>query len=374
MSDEKNLYICFFGDSRLWDNVILSTAYPEGFSYFRPFRYRDAWIHGALIDELVDSDYRKGLIGQEATLAIRFKSEEHKWKIFPLRKIVITGIDYIPDNQSIYFKMGPMLDFRRLEGDLLNNCLEIPQNERNKSSGTELMFYSSASLNAENFVSEEKEVASWVAYCDLIGKDDSLPINPEARSCIFFRFIPPAINESATTGVIHHSKRRGSICGMHLEEGQNYEIVLLHRVPSLIGSHTTVGRVPIEYISQSGNLELSRSEEDYTHNYQTHILTITANRPTGTWEEIIIRPKDQKVTADDNRLINTIKFHIPLKISYSFIYRLKTSYILFIMLWIMLFVSSYLNPLLSESSPASILSVHAIASALVAMLIVFVKR
>jgi hypothetical protein len=374
MSGDSNLFICFFGDKGLWDNVILTAAYPVGFSYFRPFRYRDAWVQEKIINEIIDQANRDYFIGEEATLAMRFISDEHKWELLPIRKVYITGIDYLPDNQSIYFKMGPMIDFGGFKGGLQQNCLEIPTADREKMSGSELMFYSSASVPEEKFLTEDKEDASWVAYSDLIARDNSLPINEEAKNCIFLRFIPPSNKQSAKTEIIHQSKRMGYMYGTHLYEGQNYELVFLHRVPSLIGSHTTVGKVPIDYVARSGNIELSRTEEEYTHNYQTHVLTITAIRPTGTWEEIILRPKTPTVTADDKRTINTVNLHIPLKVNFSLWYRLRTSGILFILLWFALFVSAYLNPLLKENTTATILIGHAIASAVVAILIIVVKQ
>jgi hypothetical protein len=74
----KNTYLCFFGDGRLWDNTPLVAAYPSGFSYFRPFRYRDAWIQDELRKEIDNESQRGILVGSAATLGMRFLSADHR--------------------------------------------------------------------------------------------------------------------------------------------------------------------------------------------------------------------------------------------------------------------------------------------------------
>lgn len=44
------LFLCFFGDGPHWDNTPLVPAYPSGYSYSRPFRYRDRWVHREVLE------------------------------------------------------------------------------------------------------------------------------------------------------------------------------------------------------------------------------------------------------------------------------------------------------------------------------------
>jgi hypothetical protein len=42
-----SLFVTFYGDGPYWDNTVLLPAYPSGYSYFRPFRYR-RFLHTGL--------------------------------------------------------------------------------------------------------------------------------------------------------------------------------------------------------------------------------------------------------------------------------------------------------------------------------------
>lgn len=370
----NNLFLCFFGDSRLWDNIVLSTAYPTEYSYFRPFRYRDNWMQSGLLREIENKEKREVLLVKPTILGIRFVSEQYRWMVLPIRQVQLTHIDYMPDNHAVFFKMGDMVDFRHIN-DLRSICFEIPIEERETIKDSALFFQSDAGSPTNlNYIKGDVEDAAWVAYCNLIANDTTLPIHEEARKSLFLRFLKPANSHAAETTKIYQSNRMGKIYGSQLSEGSNYELVLLHRAPVLIGTHTTIGRVAVNYNVPTGNIELSRSEEDFTGNYQTHIVSITAKKPTGTWEELIVGPIAEKVTADDGRTINTLKLKIPVKVKLSPWYRFRTIGIWILLLWLALTATAVVDGISEGKLSISILVVQAIISAIASILIVFVGR
>ena len=366
----SQLFLCFYGDSRLWENIILSTAYPKGFSYFRPFRYRDEWIDNALLQDLKNKEKRASLIGQSAILAMRFISEEHKWLVLPIRKVNITHIDYIPDNHGIYFKLGDMVDYP-VEKELNKICFEIPSEEHGIKQESTLFFQSNVGATSSlKFYDSEEDEAAWIAYCNKVAKDTTLPINEKARNSLFMRFLKPTNGKNAKITQIHKSNRMGKIYGAKLTEGNNYELVIIHRTPVLIGSHTTLGRVTVNYESPSGHIELSRSEEDFTGNYQTHVVSITAKQPTGTWEELIIGPKEKEIIADDGRTINTLKLKIPVKVQTSLWYRFRKTGFLVLVLALVLTLGGIISGIGENGISGSLLIYQAILSAVASILII----
>ena len=119
----------------------------------------------------------------------------------------------------------------------------------------------------------------------------------------------------------------------------------------------------INYKVPSGNLELSPSEEDLTGNYQKHVLNVSATKPTGTWEEIIIELPEQ-VESQDERTVHTVNSHIPLKVKTSHWYRFKQTYLWLLIVWISLSVNVLLGHLLEGKTNWNLI----VASALIAVL------
>jgi hypothetical protein len=366
------LFLCFYGDGTLWDNILLLPAYPSGYSYFRPFRYRDNWIQGDLLDKMSNEEKRKAMIGSEAILCMRFLAEEHKWKLLPVRKASITHIDYLPDNHSFYFSVGPFYDFRTIE-ELNKACLELDVRERSVI-GESLFFFSELTTLHNDFVSEEKEDAIWVRFSDLVAKERILPLKEEAKRGLFMRFRKPSREHPAPVGVIHKTWHFGEIHGSTLSEGSTYELVFFHRTPTLIGTRTSVKKIPVEYKAPTGNVELNRSEEDFTGNYQTHVLSITALKPSGTWEEIVIAPKQESVEAQDGQIINTVRLPIPVKVNKSIRYRLKTTYIWLGLLWLSLFANVVITRLLEGKTNLPLIIISAIASLISAIAVFLLQQ
>jgi hypothetical protein len=369
----KNIYVCFFADGRLWDNTPLVAAYPTGFSYFRPFRYRDAWIHDALRTEIDNELQRSALVDSSATLGMRFLSPDYKWLVLPVRKVQLTFIDCLPENYSVYLKMGPMINFAGVE-DLRSICTEIPLEERQSDSEQTLFFRSSAVVSSAYCETSTDENHAWARYCDLVAKDQTMPIHEQARNCVFLRLASLTNGESVKTKAIHQSRRMGERYGAYLQEGKTYELVLLHRVPALIGLHETAEFSPVSYESATGNLKPSPAEEDYSANYQTHVVTVSAVTPSAAWEELVVKlPKGPIETPQTKKKIHTANLHIPARVSRSLWYRFRMVYVWVILLWLALTFLAAIDGIADGALSTPLLLVYAVVSGLAAILVAVVK-
>jgi hypothetical protein len=105
--------LCFNGDGPFRDNLVRTVAYPTGYSYFRPFRYRDVWLSADLLEQVGDQGRRVELQQREAILAARFIASGHEWKLVPIRAVRLTHIHHVPDNHLVYFVLGRFLDPHR---------------------------------------------------------------------------------------------------------------------------------------------------------------------------------------------------------------------------------------------------------------------
>lgn len=347
-----NLYLCFFGDGKLWENVSLVAAYPLGFSYGRPFRYRDCWVQQEVLHDMAGGAGLDKLVGVEATLAMRFRSQEHQSLILPVRRVEITHIDFMPRSHSVYFTMGQMVNFARFDG-LRSVCVEIPSDEADELVGEgPLFFRSSVKVPDDHFASEDEEPAAWTAYSDLIARDDTVSINEEARHSIFFRFREPIVSgptkKTAVTECLYDSAEMGRICGACLKEGASYELVISHRVPRLIGQDNTMGQLSVGYEVPSENIELNRTEEEYTANYQNHVLLLSANRPSGTYQELTVKPEASEMVLEDDGKVRAVSLRIPVKVSMSLMYRLRTFWVWVLAVFVALALSSVLGAIDSD--------------------------
>jgi len=358
------LFLCFYGDSALWDNTLLIPGYPSGHSYFRPFRYRDIWVQKSLLEEMQDEKACEKLTGAQVILCMRFLLEQKKWSILPIRKAVIRHIDPMPDNQSVYYSMGALYDFNKIK-TLSDICVDIDPSERDAVGGA-LFFRANLAIPFTECENEKIEDAAWVSFVDLVASEKNLPLKEEAKGALFIRFRGISGKELGKRGVIHKSWSMGEIHGTILTEGSSYELVFYHRVPMLLGQHLSLKKSLIKCKVPSGNLELSRSEEEITANYQKHVLNVSALKPSGTWEEIIIELPEQ-VEPQDGRKIHTANSRIPLKVKTSLWYRLKQTYFWVLIVWGSLFVNVVVDNLLEGKTDWNLIVVSASIAVLSAL-------
>jgi|SRR5215216_5694610 len=120
----NQLFLCFYGDQPYWDNLVLTSAYPTGFSYFRPFRYRDVWLDEATKNNFTSQNGSSSLTNAEATLCVRFSTRE-EWRLLPLRKVTITHTTFSAGTYQFYLRLGRFFDFDGVK-QLSDACVEIP--------------------------------------------------------------------------------------------------------------------------------------------------------------------------------------------------------------------------------------------------------
>lgn len=358
------LFLCFRGDGPYWDNTLLVPGYPSGYSYIRPFRYRDNWVQKRLLEEIYNERARDKLTGAQVVLCMRFLLDEKRWSVLPIRKAVVRHIDPMSDNQSVYFSMGFLYDYTKVKA-LSDICVDIDQSERD-AVGETLFFRANLDIPITECTNEAMEDVAWVSFVNLVAGEISLPIKEEAKGSLFIRFQGLSHKEPAKRGVIHKSWSLGEIHGAILTEGSSYELVFYHRVPKLITQNTSLKESLVRYKVPSGNLELSRSEEHLTGNYQKHVLNVSALKPTGTWEEIIIEIPEQ-TESQDGRKINTANTHIPLKVKTSLWYRLKQTYFWVLIVWGSLFLNVIVNSLLRGETDWNLIIVSASIAVLSAL-------
>jgi len=290
---------------------------------------------------------------------MRFRLEEKKWLLIPIRKAIIRNIDPMPDHQSIYFSMGSLYDFRKVKS-LSEVCIDIKGKGRNIL-GDRLFFAANLEIPIKECENAEVEDASWVSLVNLIASEKKLPIKEEAKRSIFIRFQNVSNKNSNEIGTIYKSSSLGEIQGIILSEGKSYELNLYHRVPCLLAQNISLEKSSIKYKILSGNLELSITEEELTGNYQKHTLNVAALKPSGTWEEIIVELPD-KIKSQDKKRIYAANAHIPLKVKISNWHRFKQIGIWLLVTWLSLFITSIIGYLLDNKANLPLIVISALGS------------
>ncbi len=372
----SNLFLCFYGNSTLWDNHVLVPAYPKGHSYPRPFRYPDGRIQPDLLKTMADETGRRNLVGSTAFLCLRAlpKSEEHRWSLVPVREVEITHIDYLPESNSIYFRMGRFFDYTKVSG-FRESQIEIPESER-EAIGDSIFFRSRLRLDSESFVDGAEEGA-WAKYAHLVAKDQDFPINDNARHAVFFRFRTLG-GEGASASRIHASPQEGPRYGSVLAEGTSYELVFYHRSPCLTGLDDSVEAIPVKYLASTQNIELNRVEGELTGNYQTSTLSVTALQPSGSWEEITIVPEGKTTLSQKGKKkLHLVKLPIPLKVKRSILHRFRTFWVYVLVLWLalsLLGAAGFLGELAGEVLDVRLIFVTVVASGIASAAIFILQQ
>lgn len=328
----SQIALCFFADGPRWDNIIRIAAYPVGYSYTRPFRYRDERIQPALLRTLSDPAQRSKLIESPAVVLMRFQAGSHASHALPVRRATIRHIAFMPGNHEIYFTLGEFFGYD-LAKDLSSLLIDLPVNAISPI-GDAILFQMPQDLPDSAFPSQLDQDATWIRYADLIAQDTSLPINPSARSALYLRVCSPIGKTGpAPTEVVRKSSLTGPLHAVKLTEGHSYEMAFFHRVPALIGTKTSIARSVLTYTAPSSNLQLNRTQEDLTSNYQKHVLMLTAMRPSGTYDELRVSPPDKMIDTTGTVDIHAIGIPVPMRVKFSFWHRLKRQIIWLLLTW-----------------------------------------
>lgn len=353
---KEKLCLCYFGDGPLWDNTVLVPAYPSGFSYPRPFRYRKKWVENELLEEMTKQTNYKG---EEAILCMRFISDTFSNKIIPIRKILIHHIEFLTEPYSVYFTTEAMYSFDTID-NLSEACIELDELS-NKKTGGALFFRLSINPPLVECRDQDSQVRAWTSLSDILANETLFPINENAKKAIFLHFVPFINKKPAPILEIHKSFSAGSVYGMDLIEGKSYEMIFYHRIPHLISHNTSISNSSIHIKARAENLELSRPKEDFSANYDRHVIDATAVDPTAAWEEIILEPEATTKTQAGDPL-NSISVRIPFKVSISHLYRIRRTYIWLFMIWASLFCNTIVSYRINEKKDWTLIVITAVVA------------
>jgi hypothetical protein len=314
------LFACFNADGPYWDNIVRTVAYPSGLSYFRPFRYRKTWIAADLFPIVASRERHGELIGRTAFLCMSFSDAAYQGLFIPFREIEITHLDPAPDTHALFFKVGRFLDLSNNE-----TFLSLVKHKPDQVAPDCLFFTAEVAVDSTR-VPEDQEDEAWVAFIELVQRTANvLPIKDLALRSQYLRVRQPT--EAGTTlkpELLYTSTNAGPSYGYGLNEGTRSEFGYLHRLPGLIGTELAAGRFHIRHATQSGNLELDKGQEEISGRYQPHFFTVTAKRPTGTYEELTLESDVDEIVAEDGTTLFPLDIAVPLKVKWHWWYRVRT--------------------------------------------------
>jgi hypothetical protein len=328
---ETRRFLCFYADGPFRDNLVRAAAYPSGYSYFRPFRYRDEWIQPQLLDAITQDDWREALGGTSVVLAARFQTQSDTWTVLPIRKATISHVRPTPDLRLIYFTLGAFVDFRT-EERLEDLAVRVPEHEQEGVQRT--LFFESTGDVPDFAPKDADEDALWVRYTQLI-VESSLPFADDSRRSVFPRFLTPLKKRGpAKVTQLYSSALTGPTHGAMLHEGSAYEFGYFHRTPGLVATNTGFQRFRIQHLASTGNIELERADDEATAHYQFHTLQLGAARVSVRGEDLVLRADKETVPTDAGDPLMTHDTQIPMRIRRSIVFRFRTrwSYLLLLFL------------------------------------------
>jgi hypothetical protein len=331
------LFLCFYANGPRADNLVRLPAFPSGCSYDRPFRYRDKWIDSTLLEDLRADSHKHD--GADVVVGLRFIGEKVSDALIPLRRGRLLATSLSPDQNQFYFRVDRLYQFANAT-DLGDAALQIPTTVAEAKRG--LLFFDLEGLDVPDALdTDEQEDGSWTRLTELIGKSSSLPVHDDARRAVYLRLQRPRRRRFAKPKKIHHSWTVGDIYGFRLPEQSPYEIAVLHRIPALIGTDTSLTERPeLKFAGESAAISVAPSSSEISANYDKHVVAISGERKTGSWVELQIRPEPSKFTAGEQELV-AYPISLPLRVRIAPLYRLRTQIVPILLVAGALFASSY---------------------------------
>lgn len=329
-------YLCFYADGPRADNLVRLPAFPTGVSYDRPFRYRDTWIDDALLEELRRN--RNALDDQDIVLAMRFRDQAYQDVVVPMRLGTLQASAISPDQSQFYFRVGRLVDFANAQ-DLQDLAVTLQGPIAAASRGKLLIRLDAPAPIATS--ADEAEDASWTTLTGLIAKSATLPVSDDARRALYLRLQRPRARRRLTAKKVHRSWTSGDVYGFKLPERSEKELVVMHRLPALIDTQIALGaRQELRFEEDSHAVVATPASSAISANYDRHVVTLGAERRTGSWIELQLTPSPEQVAAGQIQIVS-YAISVPLKISLSPLYRLRTQIIPILFVAAALFASSY---------------------------------
>jgi hypothetical protein len=272
--DVKGLALCFYGDGPLWQNALQALSFPPGYSYSKPFRYKDNWVQSGLQDLM--RSHPLGFERIDAILGTRFKQRE--LGVIPIRRITITNVDSSPGNNYIDFRFGSFFQIPTDTSDLASTACALPDTV------TEELFFTGFELPSDRGLATD-DVDAWTQLVDLLGHT-SLPLKEEAKNGVFFYLDTPRGWRKSKAKPVDRSRTTGFRYGLRLPEGAEREAVLMHRIPSRIGTETSVDAFDLSLTGSNETAAVTPPKVEVSSNYGRYILTIVGSKSMNLWSPI----------------------------------------------------------------------------------------
>jgi hypothetical protein len=325
------LFLTFYGEGPYWDNTVMLPAYPTGFSYARPFRYRDKWVEPSLLDRAINAP--GSFVGQQAILAMRFRTGGAETQFVPLRLVELTTVAREEDN-FVYFRLRQFVDFSTVTS-LASAALPLPASANTRSSGrTSRKLFFEGETSTVSLASAERDAEMWGKLTELIAADRKLPVADEAKKAVFFHFHTPTRARPAPVCEIASSWSAGTQYGASFPEVSSHELVLLHRIPHLLDTNGSIQ--PLDVDIKTINFESAPSQVQLSANYGRSVITITGQRPSAKWEMLTIEPRAASTTSAAGETVNLVPLSIPLRSTKNLLYRLRRYWFPVLVLWLAL--------------------------------------
>lgn len=311
--------LSFYGDGPRWRNAIELPAYPPGFSFPRPFRYRDTWIETELLDAMRRNP--DGFEGLEVLLAMRFKSPDLGF--VPLRRARISSAEISPDNSFINFSAGDLFAISDEISDLRDLAQPIPDSARNA-----LCFSASPSGLESESEGAESELSRWTSLVDLLAAT-SLPLDCRAKRAVYMHISTPRGWRVSKADVVDRSRTSGFRYGLRLKEASEREATLVHRVPCMIGSEESAPDFLIGVGSSSQSVAVTPAKAEISSNYGRYLLSLVGIRAENAWADLEIGDSSEHPAPQGHEVT---RLQIPVRTVFGAWHRFWTLLVPFLLL------------------------------------------
>jgi hypothetical protein len=315
------LFLSFYGDGPYWDNTVMLPAYPIGYSYLRPFRYRDDWIESEVLTRAHQQP--ASFNGVRAILAMRFRDQNANDVAVPLREVRLSAVEREEDN-FVYFRLGRFVDLSQTAA-LTDLAVTIPDGADGGAGRPTPHLFFEADVAEPAFAPDTQQTQMWGKLTDLISSEGTLPIAVEAQRSVFFHIDTPVRGNAAVVKELQTTFTQGGRFGAALPEASPYEVVLLHRIPHLIGTHGSIA--PIGAAVGGVNSEISPTRLQLSGNYHRHILTVTGKRAKDSADTIDVLPDVPSAMSAAGEEIHVLPVSLPVRVTPNLLYRARTRWL-----------------------------------------------
>ena len=356
----RPLLLCFYADGPYWDNLIRIPSLATGYSTARPFRYRDVWIAPEVLSAIRDTP--QALDDRRALLCIRFSSAGFERTIVPVRLATIRHIDRQPDQTCVYFTAGHFFNFPSADLAAASRQVDVPPDS---PMCRHLMLECPESLDLEDFAKdEESDTRLWSQFVDMVSAPSSLPVSKQVSSALFFHTNGVRTKKPVVASRLGTLFDGNPTFGAKLVEGKVYDLRFVHRIRPL-NTKDGLKTSRLELSVSTNGVELARTAEEISGNYQTHTLQLTAKEATSASFTLEFAVKDHQVELQSGSKVNTAPFFVPMRVRVSYLYRFLKVWLWVVLLAFALAVQSLVQRWADDKPLSSIAIAIAIISAAV---------